>query len=169
MEVGAPHTRFLWPLSIARASGHAGFGYVMPLRASRFLELSYLLSNKDRDGNELNVSFASTIELCRQLSFSFLRLHARGLCYRDISFGNVFFDPENGNVLICDNDNVGVDDGTGRVLGTPLFMAPEVVSDPTFTHPAQHRHRPSLASRAALLLTVLRPPARGRTHRIGSA
>ena len=66
----------------------------MQLRDPRFLELSYLLSNSDRDGKPLDVSFASTIELCRQLSFSFLRLHARGLCYRDISFGNVFFDPE---------------------------------------------------------------------------
>ena len=136
---------------------------------SRFLELSYLLSNEDRDGDPLDVSFASMIELCRQLSFSFLRLHARGLCYRDISFGNVFFDPENGDVLICDNDNVGIDNGTGRVLGTPLFMAPEVVSDTTFQHPAQHRHRPSLAGRAALLLTVRRPPARGRAHRSRAA
>ncbi len=146
VEFGSPHPRFLWPLSVARAGGHPGFGYVMHLRDGRFLELSYLLSNVDREGRPLDVSFASTIELCRQLSFSFLRLHARGLCYRDISFGNVFFDPDSGDVLICDNDNVGVDDGTGRVLGTPYFMAPEVVSDTTYsTLPSTDTDRHSLA------------------------
>ncbi|GAA5155048.1 hypothetical protein GCM10023340_39640 [Nocardioides marinquilinus] len=146
VEFGSPHNRFLWPLSMARAGGFPGFGYVMHLRDGRFLELSYLLSNVDRDGTPLNVSFASTIELCRQLSFSFLRLHARGLCYRDISFGNVFFDPTNGDVLICDNDNVGVDNGTGRVLGTPYFMAPEVVSDASYaTLPSTDTDRHSLA------------------------
>ena len=44
------------------------------------------------------------------------------------SFGNAFFDPDNGDVLIADNDNVSVDGaGVLGVLGTPRFMAPEVV------------------------------------------
>lgn len=46
----------------------------------------------------------------------------------DISFGNLFFDPDNGDVLICDNDNVsanGIDNSS--VYGTPRFMAPEIV------------------------------------------
>jgi DNA-binding helix-hairpin-helix protein with protein kinase domain len=63
-----------------------------------------------------------------ELAHSYLQLHAKGLCYRDISFGNVFFDPDTGEVLICDNDNVGVDgEAHAGVLGTPRFMAPEVV------------------------------------------
>ena len=146
VEIGSPHQRFLWPLSMARVATEPSFGYVMHLRHPRFLELSYLLLNADRDGNPLDVSFSSIIELCRQLSYSFLRLHARGLCYRDISFGNVFFDPSNGDVLICDNDNVGIDNGTGRVLGTPYFMAPEVVRDTTYrTLPNTDTDRHSLA------------------------
>ncbi len=146
VEIGSPHQRFLWPLSMARVSAQPSFGYVMHLRDPRFLELSYLLLNADRDGKPLDVSFASIIELCRQLSYSFLRLHARGLCYRDISFGNVFFNPANGDVLICDNDNVGIDNGTGRVLGTPYFMAPEVVRDTTYrTLPNTDTDRHSLA------------------------
>ncbi len=62
------------------------------------------------------------------LSHNYLLLHSQGLCYRDISFGNAFFDPDSGDILICDNDNVSVD-GAGLlgVLGTPRFMAPEVV------------------------------------------
>lgn len=146
VEIGSPHHRFLWPLSMARVPDQPSFGYVMHLRNPRYLELSYLLLNADRDGRPLDVSFASIIELCRQLSYSFLRLHARGLCYRDISFGNVFFDPTNGHVLICDNDNVGIDNGTGRVLGTPYFMAPEVVCDTTYrTLPNTDTDRHSLA------------------------
>jgi serine/threonine protein kinase len=51
-----------------------------------------------------------------------------GFCYCDISFGNVFIDPGPGEVLICDNDNVVVDGSfRGGVLGTPRFMAPEIV------------------------------------------
>jgi serine/threonine protein kinase len=62
-----------------------------------------------------------------QFADGFLQLHASGLCYRDISFGNAFINADTGDVLICDNDNVGID---GRapvgVRGTDLFMAPEV-------------------------------------------
>ena len=146
VEIGSPHQRFLWPLSMARVGTEPSFGYVMALREPRFLELSHLLLNADREGRPLDVSFASVIELCRQLSYSFLRLHARGLCYRDISFGNVFFDPANGDVLVCDTDNVGIDNGRARVLGTPYFMAPEVVRDTTCrTLPTTDTDRHSLA------------------------
>lgn len=146
VEYGTPHGRFLWPLSLAHVSGVPSFGYVMELRDQRFLELSHLLANRDKAGNPLDVTFAATLRMCRQLAFSFQRLHALGLCYRDISFGNVFFDPRSGDVLICDNDNVGIDNGTSRVLGTPYFMAPEVVSDTTYaTLPNTDTDRHSLA------------------------
>ncbi len=153
VESGSPHHRFLWPLSLAHVPGVPGFGYVMELRDRRFLELSHLLANRDKDGRPLDVTFAATLRMCRQLAFSFLRLHARGLCYRDISFGNVFFEQVSGDVLICDNDNVGIDNGTSRVLGTPYFMAPEVVSDTTYaTLPNTDTDRHSLA---VLLFYVL--------------
>ena len=63
-----------------------------------------------------------------QLAHNFLLLHSNGLCYCDISFGNVFFEPFTGDILICDNDNVGIDGNAPiNVLGTPRFMAPEIV------------------------------------------
>jgi hypothetical protein len=39
---------------------------------------------------EPSVRALATVAL--NLAQGFLQLHARGLCYRDISFGNVFFD-----------------------------------------------------------------------------
>ena len=59
---------------------------------------------------------------------AFYELHSNGLCYRDISFGNGFFDVNNGDVVICDNDNVTANNAEIKtVLGTPDFMAPEIV------------------------------------------
>ncbi|WP_235735494.1 protein kinase domain-containing protein [Nocardioides alcanivorans] len=165
VEFGTPHHRFLWPLSLASVPGEPGFGYVMELRDQRYLELSWLLANRRPDGSPLSVSFAATINLCRQLAHSFLRLHAGGLCYRDISFGNVFFEPETGDVLICDNDNVGIDNGTGRVLGTPFFMAPEVVADQTFrTLPNTDTDRHSLAVLMFYVLFMGHPLEGARTE-----
>ena len=146
VEQGTPHERFLWPLDLATVPGQQGFGYVMPVLPSRFIELGHLVSGKGPDGKDVDVSFASVINLCRQLADSFRRLHARGMCYRDISFGNVLFDPGSGDIAICDNDNVGIDNGQGRVLGTPFFTAPEVVRDLSFrTMPNTETDRHSLA------------------------
>ncbi len=119
---GAPNDRFLWPMELATAAGIPGFGYIMPLREDRYKGFVDLMKRR------INPSFRALTTAGLGLVDSFLQLHAKGLCYRDISFGNVFFDPKNGDVLICDNDNVTVDGATvGGILGTPRFMAPEVV------------------------------------------
>ena len=55
-----------------------------------------------------------------------MKLHALGMCYRDINFGNFFFHPQTGEIRIADTDNVDVNMKPGGILGTPGFMAPEV-------------------------------------------
>lgn len=122
IQKGAPNDRFLWPFSLAQAQGIQGFGYFMPLRDKRYKSLFDLMTRR------VEPTFYALINAGMELAHSFLQLHAEGLCYRDISFGNVFFDPDNGKILICDNDNVTVHgEGSALVLGTPRFMAPEIV------------------------------------------
>lgn len=119
---GAPDARFLWPIAVVTAADSDGFGYLMPLREARYRSIVDLMKRR------VEPSFRALATAGFQLADSFLQVHAKGLCYRDISFGNVFFDPDSGEVRICDNDNVGVDgQSVAGVLGTPRFMAPEVV------------------------------------------
>jgi serine/threonine protein kinase len=118
-----PSEAFLWPLEVIERPG-GDFGYVMPLRPAGFVPISDLLTGR------VDASFSTVAKLCMGLADTFLKLHAQGLCYRDISLGNVFFEVGTGRPLVCDNDNVGVDgEGEARVLGTSRFMAPEVVRD----------------------------------------
>jgi len=121
---GPPDTRFLWPQELLSdpRSGAGSFGYAMPLRDRGYKGIVDLMQGR------VDPSFRALCTAGFQLADSFLQLHARGLCYRDISFGNVFFDPGTGDILICDNDNVGIDgSAASSVVGTPRFMAPEVV------------------------------------------
>ncbi|MCE0484001.1 MAG: hypothetical protein LV479_07170 [Methylacidiphilales bacterium] len=121
---GAPNDRFLWPLDVALCQGIASFGYLMPLREPRYRGMAELMNR------EVDPTFRTLTTVALELSDSFLRLHSLGLCYSDISFGNIFFDPNTGEIVICDNDNVSVDgEGISGVLGTPRFMAPEIVCD----------------------------------------
>jgi len=122
ITIGPPDDRFLWPMDIMKADNVSGYGYVMLLRPPAYKSIVDLMKGR------IDPTFSALATAGYQLADSFLKIHSKGLCYRDISFGNVFFDPANGNVLICDNDNVAVNgQSQSGVLGTPRFMAPEIV------------------------------------------
>jgi serine/threonine protein kinase len=145
VDRGAPSERFLWPQEVVEQPPVVGFGYLMPIRPPEYVGLADLLAGK------VDIPFSVATSLCMELAQSFLRLHSQGLCYRDISFGNVFFDPATGRPLICDNDNVGIDgQSSSAVLGTRRFMAPEIVRGD-----AQPSTQTDLYSLAVLLFYIL--------------
>ncbi len=122
IESGAPNNRFLWPMDITTSSEVPGFGYIMPLRDTEYKTIHDWLNRKI----EPSTKALTTAGL--ELAESFYQLHSKGLCYRDISFGNVFFHPDTGHILICDNDNVSINNTSDTIIaGTPEFMAPEIV------------------------------------------
>ena len=119
---GSPDTSFLWPQDLIFKSFGESFGYIMPLRPKNYKSIVDMMKRRAEP------SFYALCKAAYNLTNGYQKLHAMGYSYRDISFGNLFFDPDNGDVLICDNDNVsanGIDDAS--VYGTPRFMAPEIV------------------------------------------
>ena len=122
VKAGPPAKYFLWPLALVEDAANGSYGYVMDLREPRFR------TSEDYMARRIEPSFRALMTAAWQLADGFLLLHSAGLCYRDISFGNVFLDPNSGDIRICDNDNVDMNGSpSGGVLGTPRFMAPEVV------------------------------------------
>ena len=120
---GSPNESFLWPEDLITGGPGGGLGYVMPLRPKEFCGIVDLMKRRAEP------SFAMLCRIAFNLTKGYGMLHAKGLSYRDISFGNVSFNPATGAVLIGDNDNVsasGRDDAA--VYGTPRFMAPEIVT-----------------------------------------
>lgn len=119
---GSPDPRFLWPIELVDDFRVKGFGYLMALRPADYRSINDMMKRR------ADPTFYALCTATMQLAHSFLQLHSKGLSYRDISFGNVFIQPDTGDILICDNDNVGVDGQQySTVIGTPSFMAPEVI------------------------------------------
>lgn len=119
---GAPDVSFLWPQDLIFEKFGEPFGYIMPLRPKNHKSIVDMMKRRAEP------SFYALCRAAYNLTNGYQKLHSMGYSYRDISFGNLFFDPANGDVLICDNDNVsanGIDDSS--IYGTPRFMAPEIV------------------------------------------
>jgi hypothetical protein len=158
-----PSDAFLWPLALVKPapgtvpllrSRDPGFGYLMELRPPGFV------GAHEHVGGHLAISLLQVLRASFFLAEAFHALHLKGLCYKDISLGNLFLDPSSGRILICDNDNVDVDGrDLGAVLGTPGFMAPEILMG--LARPGANSDLFSLAVLIFRLLTR-HDPLRGR-------
>lgn len=121
IKMGSPDETFLWPEELINSPDGKTFGYIMPLRPKRFRTMADLLKGR------VKPSFYTICRAGYNLAKGYDKLHLMGNCYRDINLGNLFFDPDTGDVQICDCDNVAPRDMEGFVDGTYGFMAPEVM------------------------------------------
>jgi serine/threonine protein kinase len=147
-EVGYWAERYCWPTDIVEHDGK--LGVVVPTYRKNFF---FDFGSKNNDMNKLlgkekeGKWFASAnlrqnvldpreladwrkhLLVCLNISRAVRRMHAAGLAHSDLSYKNVLIDPCTGGACIIDIDGLVV---PGKfppdVVGTPDFIAPEVVS-----------------------------------------
>ena len=122
LKKGTPSESFHWPCDMAISQDVPGFGYITLLRETRFRSLGEVL------GRSADPSFRALTTAGLGLADAFMRLHVEGFCQTHFSSGDIFLDPETGEVLLCENDDVATigEEWTGG-LGTPRFLAPELL------------------------------------------
>ena len=119
---GAPSDAFLWPEFLTRKQ-KSSFGYVMKLRPQNYFEFgNFLLAKKTF--KSYSAMLAAAMKICN----GFMMLHRFGYSYQDLNDGNFFIDPNTGDVLICDNDNVMAQGEKSGIMGKTRYMAPEIVA-----------------------------------------
>lgn len=155
IKQGAPTRAFLWPLEITEYY-EGSFGYLMELRPSEYKDFSLFLLAKVHFAN---IEAIINTALC--ITNGFRELHNRGYSYQDLNDGNFFVNPQTGDVLICDNDNVAPYGENLGIAGKCRYMAPEVVMGKK--RPDSHTDRFSLAVVLYMLLFLNHPLEGKRT------
>jgi len=133
---------YCWPEKIVEHNGLTGI--VVPTYQSHFFfGQSTSLAGGEKEGKwfaspknfnrfvpaEEKGDLFKYFQICLKLARAVRRLHAAGLAHSDLSYKNCLVDPAGGNACIIDIDGLVVPGlFPPDVVGTPDFIAPEVVA-----------------------------------------
>lgn len=146
---GAPAPNFIWPLAVTEEIDGT-FGYVMEVRPTGYEDMGKFILAKAKFAD-----VRAQLKACLQICSAFQKLHIRGLSYQDMNDGNFFINPQTGDILICDNDNVAPDGTSLGILGKAGYMAPEIVEG--IKMPNRYTDYYSLAVCLFILIYMNRP------------
>ena len=121
IKVGALSNKFIWPEDLTVPINNT-FGYIMPLKPPEYVDFDDILLAKC----ELS-SFYAMANCALNIVSAFRLLHRKGYAYQDLNNGNFFIRLRDGDVLICDNDNVSPEDNPSGIAGKARYMSPSVV------------------------------------------
>ncbi len=163
---------FCWPSSTVEweKDGKKLLGVVSPVYASNFYFDKGRFKGKEKEGkwfasaklrnkhldDDVKGSWLKYLQICIQISRAVKKLHAAGLAHSDLSYKNVLVDPENGKACIIDIDGLVV---PGKfppdVVGTPDFIAPEVLETVHLKRDDKNKNTPNIQTdRHALAVLI---------------
>lgn len=112
---------FLMP-RLLTAKTEGGFGFLMDIIPPEYKPFSDILNARVRFSG-----LYSVVNSAIRITKAFRSLHNNGKSYQDMNDGGFFIRPEDGDVLICDCDNIAPYGEHLGIAGKPGYMAPEVV------------------------------------------
>ena len=156
MESDSPSPVFTWPLAVTEVDDDT-FIYAMKLIPKEYKPLTNFLLTNVRF-KDMTAMVNATINVVE----AFKRLHNAGYSYQDLNEENLFINPENGDIMICDTENIMGQGHFSGVLGKARYMAPEVVRQETM--PNKETDRFSIALLLFLILIGDHPLEGARTN-----
>ena len=112
---------FLMPIMLTD-SVDGSFGFLMELIPSEYKPFSEILNARVK-----LQGLYSVVNSAIRITSAFRSLHNSGKSYQDINDGGFFIRPSDGDVLICDCDNIAPYGEHLGIAGKPGYMAPEIV------------------------------------------
>ncbi|NVK66742.1 MAG: serine/threonine protein kinase [Flavobacteriales bacterium] len=123
IEIGSPSHDYIWPQMLTQKK-EGYFGYLMKLRPPEYEDI--MKGKQIVDFNKFDNPILTKITVAIKICIALKKLHASGLVFYDLNDGGFFINPKNGEVLICDCDNVSPL-GSSNMGGMMRFKAPEIV------------------------------------------
>ncbi len=180
---------FAWPTKMVEWNGKTGV--VMPFYDRKFFFSGGPFDGKEKEGKwfasaklknrflpaDQKGTFLTNIHMCIKIARAVRRLHAAGLAHSDLSYKNILVDPISGSACVIDDDSLVVPGKfPPEVLGTPDFIAPEVMEtknlplqDPNRKLPSINTDRHALAVLIYMYLLNRHPLRGGKVHDIDDA
>lgn len=180
---------FCWPTKLVEWNGK--LGVVCPTYQKHFFFDGGKFKGKEKEGKwfasaKLRNKFLEDdqkgdwykhVLMCLKIARAVRRLHAAGLAHSDLSYKNILVDPKGGNAAIIDCDGLVV---PGKyppdVVGTPDFIAPEVletkslkIGDSNKKLPSIQTDRHALAVLIYMYLLYRHPLRGGKVHDLDPA
>ena len=124
-----PGEKFIWPLFlVTEENPREGkrFGYLMELLPKGYYEMNDFLRMDDDNKAVRFKSYNAMLVAGMNIAYAMMKLHLRGYSYKDLNPKNFALNPETGDALVIDNDNVSVDGAPCTVLGMKGYMSPEI-------------------------------------------
>lgn len=112
---------FLMP-RLLTADTDEGFGFMMDLIPGEYKPFSDILNARVKLSG-----LYSVVNSAIKITSAFRELHNSGKSYQDMNDGGFFIRPSDGDVLICDCDNIAPYGEHLGIAGKPGYMAPEIV------------------------------------------
>ena len=112
---------FVMPLMLTEKTD-GGFGFLMELVPEEYKPFSDMLNARVKLSG-----LYSVVNSAIRITSAFRALHNSGKSYQDLNDGGFFIRPSDGDVLICDCDNIAPYGEHLGIAGKPGYMAPEIV------------------------------------------
>ena len=180
---------FVWPEHVFIWNNKVGI--TAPMYDPKYFFPSGKFKGKEKEGKwfasaklrnkfvepEHKGNFLTNIHMCLKIARAVRRMHAAGLAHSDLSYKNVLVDPSTGSACVIDCDGLVV---PGKfppdVIGTPDFVAPEVLAtrslsmgDPNKKLPSIQTDKHALAVLIYMYLLNRHPLRGGKVHDLDTA